>query len=77
MRPAGTQSKRFTLWRGSGVPRPVVTVRYADVLAIKATTVRYGRTLALGLEVSVMPPDERWPLDFDFFIFDESRCDDR
>ena len=63
----------FTLWRGSGVPRPVVTVRSVDVLAIKATTVRYGRMSGKGLEVSVMPPDERWPVDFDFFIFDESR----
>lgn len=63
----------FSLWRGSGVPHPVVTVRYVDVLAIKATTVSYGRTFAKGLEVSVMPPDERWPVDFDFIIFDESR----
>lgn len=61
----------FSIWRGASAP--VLTVSRLDVLALSTTTIRSGRTLTEGLEIAVIPPDERWPVLLDFTVFDPSR----
>lgn len=63
----------FTIWNGSGSPRPVISVHCSNVLSLETTTIVSGRTITPGLRIAVIPPDERWPLLLDFTIFDPSR----
>lgn len=63
----------FSLWRASGTPKPVVTIGRRDVISLDATRVFSGRSSTPGLEVDVIPPDERVPFIMEFTIFDPSR----
>ncbi|GAA4149981.1 hypothetical protein [Leifsonia shinshuensis] len=63
----------FSIWRGSREPRPVWNVSRSDVIGLDTTLIVNGRTSNTGLEVAVIPPDERWPLLLDFTISDPSR----
>ena len=63
----------LSIWRASGVPRPVITITRRDVLRLDATRIFSGRSSAPGLEVDVIPPDERLPFIMEFTIFDPSR----
>jgi hypothetical protein len=63
----------FSIWSTSGIPRPVITITRRDVLSLDATRVFSGWTSAPGLEIDVVPPDERLPFVMEFTIFDPSR----
>jgi hypothetical protein len=63
----------FSIWRASGVPRPVVTIARRDVISLDTTTIYSGRNSTPGLKVRVIPPDERLPFIMEFTLFDPSR----
>jgi hypothetical protein len=63
----------FSIWRASGVPTPTVSVTRHDVISLDTTIITSGRTSTTGLEVTVIPPDERWPFLMKFTVFDPSR----
>lgn len=66
-------SEGLSIWRGSGVPRPVVSISRHDVISLDTTTITSGRITTIGLEVIIIPPDERWPFIMKFTVFDPSR----
>ena len=63
----------LSIWRASGVPRPVVTISRRDVMSLDTTTIFSGRVSTPGLEVQVIPPDERLPFIMEFTVFDPTR----
>ena len=63
----------LSIWRASGIPRPGVTITRRDVISLNATRVFSGRTSTPGLEVQVIPPNERFPFIMEFTVFDPSR----
>ena len=66
-------SEGLSIWRGPGVPRPVVSISRHDVIALDAATITSGRLATIGLEVTINPSDERWPFIMDFTVFDPTR----
>jgi len=66
-------SEGLSIWQGSGVPRPVVSISRHDVISLDTATITSGRTSTIGLEVTIIPPDERWPFIMKFTVFDPSR----
>jgi hypothetical protein len=63
----------FTIWRASGVPAPLVSFPRRDVLDVGTFTIVSGRAFSPGMEITVVPPDERWPFLMTFTVFDPTR----
>jgi hypothetical protein len=66
-------SEGLSIWQGSGVPRPVVSISRHDVISLETATITSGRTSTIGLEITIIPPDERWPFIMKFTVFDPAR----